>query len=346
MEVPPIMSGSVTQRSLRRRLFSTVTLSAVTIVALLVWLLLYYDGYASLREHVRPLNPAFDQGKGQNYDQDQDQTQEENAYQSLSSPALAVVSTPVSFALHDSASTSTMPVMNIPTETPSRYAPDASSGEAPPVKLPQGTYKGIVLPAGRRLPKAIEAWRGIPFAESTAGPNRFRPPVPVGPSEASFSAARFGAVCPGAGVAEDEDAAAVGLAEGEDCLNLNVYRPQAPVEHMKLPVVIYVHGGGFNSGLGVERDLASFVSWAEDSMVGVNFNYRIGALGFLPSALMAKEGLLNLGLKDQQLLLQWVQENIAAFGGDPENVTLMGLSAGAHSVGAFLRLYKFFYSYI
>jgi carboxylesterase type B len=74
------------------------------------------------------------------------------------------------------------------------------------------------------------------------------------------------------------------------------------------------------------------VAWSEKPFVAVSFGYRLGALGFLPSGLTKKEGLLNLGLRDQILLFQWVQENIEAFGGDPGNVTLFGLSAGAHSV--------------
>lgn len=101
----------------------------------------------------------------------------------------------------------------------------------------------------------------------------------------------------------------------------------------KLPVIIYVHGGGFGGGSGRERNMASFVSWAETPMVAISFNYRVGALGFLPSALTKQEGSLNLGLKDQQMLFAWVQKNVAAFGGDPDNVTLMGLSAGSHSIG-------------
>lgn len=80
------------------------------------------------------------------------------------------------------------------------------------------------------------------------------------------------------------------------------------------------------------HNTASMVAWSEHPFVAVSFGYRIGALGFLPSSLSQKEGLLNLGLRDQLLLLQWVQENIANFGGDPANVTLFGLSAGAHSV--------------
>jgi carboxylesterase type B len=108
----------------------------------------------------------------------------------------------------------------------------------------------------------------------------------------------------------------------------------------KLPIVIYVHGGGFNGGRGMERNMASFVSWAETPTMGISFNYRVGALGFLPSSVTAKEGLLNLGLKDQQMLFAWVQKNAASFGGDPENVTLMGLSAGSHSIGHQLISYS------
>jgi carboxylesterase type B len=81
------------------------------------------------------------------------------------------------------------------------------------------------------------------------------------------------------------------------------------------------------------HDTASMVSWSEQPFVAVSFNYRLGSLGFLPSRVGAKEGILNLGLRDQILLFEWVQENIEAFGGDKNNVTLAGLSAGAHSVG-------------
>ena len=126
-----------------------------------------------------------------------------------------------------------------------------------------------------------------------------------------------------------------GVQDGEDCLNLNVYRPASyrPGTDGAMPVVVYVHGGAFNGGLGTERDMASFVGWAgEAPVVGVNFNYRVGALGFPSSAVAEAEGVLNLGLRDQRLLFEWVRENIGQFGGDKDRVTLMGVSAGAHSV--------------
>lgn len=218
----------------------------------------------------------------------------------------------------------------------------AHTGPSATITLPQGRYTGILLSPGPTfLPRAVEAWRGIPYAQTTAGANRFRPPVPlVGPGPGmdrrgtppSFVADRFGPICPGTA------ARVPGMVDGEDCLNLNVYRPAGPLPGVGgggaglMPVVIYVHGGAFNGGLGAERDMASFVGWSETPIMGVNFNYRVGALGFPSSGVAEGEGVLNLGLKDQRMLFEWVRENIAQFGGDRDRVTLMGLSAGAHSV--------------
>jgi carboxylesterase type B len=119
---------------------------------------------------------------------------------------------------------------------------------------------------------------------------------------------------------------------GEDCLNLNVFLPKRRDASKKLPVLVYIHGGAFNFGHAKGTEISSLVAWSVEPIIGVSFNYRIGALGFLPSKVTAREGLLNLGLKDQSLLLEWVQENIGAFDGNKDNVTVMGSSAGAHSV--------------
>lgn len=99
--------------------------------------------------------------------------------------------------------------------------------------------------------------------------------------------------------------------------------------------MVYIHGGAFNRGTASMHNTASMVSWSKQPFIAVSFNYRIGALGFLPSSVTAKEGVLNLGLRDQIVLMEWVQNNIAAFGGDRGRVTLVGLSAGAHSVWFF-----------
>ncbi|KAI1107313.1 alpha/beta-hydrolase [Jackrogersella minutella] len=213
-----------------------------------------------------------------------------------------------------------------------------------PLELSQGNYLGEIVPESSRYPRSVQAFRGIPYAQSTAGNNRFRLPQPLnGTVDRSVTqrAINFGSVCPQSGGGKNQ---------GEDCLVLNLYRPHfnndsnttaAEVSRFgKLPILIYVHGGGFNTGSGAERNMMSFVSWSETPMIGMSFNYRVGALGFLPSAIAAKEGVLNLGLKDQQAFFQWVQNNAADFGGDPNNVTIMGLSAGAHSVGHHLISYS------
>ncbi|KAK1832660.1 Alpha/Beta hydrolase protein [Podospora conica] len=235
-----------------------------------------------------------------------------------------------------------------PPPPPPHHPPGAMPAPAPPqppkaskpaVVLTQGRYTGTTILASAAFPRAIDAFRGIPFAQSTGGENRFRPPQPLPPSDAEFPALQFGLSCPREGWIKP--------GTGEDCLNLNVYRTAGLVDAHgrmkkagdKLPVIVYVHGGAFNTGCGVERNMASFVSWAEDAMIGINFNYRVGALGFLPSEVTAREGLLNLGLRDQQMLFDWVHDNIEAFGGDPDNVTIMGLSAGAHSIGHHLMYY-------
>ncbi|KAI1497391.1 Alpha/Beta hydrolase protein [Biscogniauxia marginata] len=226
---------------------------------------------------------------------------------------------------------------------------DAVFKKTTTVKLAQGTYLGEVIPQSAKYPRAIQAFRGIPYAQSTGGQNRFKPPQPLsdinGQSDVLQHALKFGNICPQHGG---------GDGQGEDCLNLNIYRPhfgddlessaaemkRLGLDGKKLPVVVYVHGGGFNTGRGRERNMGSFAAWADAPLIALSFNYRVGAFGFLPSSLTAKEGLLNLGLKDQQFFFEWVRNNVADIGGDPDNVTIMGLSAGAHSIGHHLISYS------
>ncbi|KAI1337246.1 Alpha/Beta hydrolase protein [Xylariaceae sp. FL0016] len=214
------------------------------------------------------------------------------------------------------------------------------------IRLAQGTYIGEVLPQGSRFPRAIQAFRGIPYAQSTAGQNRFKTPQPLkGAHDGIQRAVSWGNICPQKGG---------GSGQGEDCLNLNLYRPhfgddldssaielkKQGLDGKKWPVVVFVPGGAFNMGCGRDRNMASFAAWSETPVITISFNYRLGAFGFLPSALTAKAGLLNLGLRDQQFLFEWVRANIADVGGDPNNVTIMGQSAGAHSVGHHLISYS------
>jgi len=191
----------------------------------------------------------------------------------------------------------------------------------PRVSTRQGTVIGIEVEQG--YPQPLEQFLGIPYALSTDGERRFSPPVPVSLVKV-FDASKYGQRCP-SGPRDSTP-------EGEDCLNLNLFRPKKRDENKKLPVLVYLHGGAFNFGAGNTRQISHLVAWSAKPMIGVSFNYRVGAFGFLPSKFMEEQGLLNIGLKDQALLFQWVQDNIAAFGGDPDNVTIMGSSAGAHSV--------------
>ncbi|KAJ8108941.1 hypothetical protein ONZ43_g6275 [Nemania bipapillata] len=217
------------------------------------------------------------------------------------------------------------------------------------ITLAQGNYLGQVIGPSTSSPRAVQVFLGVPYADTTTGKNRFQPPKALttrAESGVFTNALKYGQVCP---------QGKPGIpGHGEDCLNANIYRPhfgddaasieaeekRLGVNSTKLPVVIYVHGGGFNTGSGKERNMASFVAFADSPIIGMSFNYRVGALGFLPSAVTAKQGLLNLGLKDQQFFFEWARTNLPHIGGDPDNVTIMGLSAGSHSIGHHLISYS------
>ena len=119
----------------------------------------------------------------------------------------------------------------------------------------------------------------------------------------------------------------------EDCLFLNIWAPADALENAKLPVIVYIHGGGFTGGCGHEKHFDDPV-WPAKGVIAVTLNYRLGPLGFacLPELKEEAGHTGNYGLYDQLTALKWVHDNISAFGGDPENVTLMGQSAGAMSV--------------
>nr|KMM65098.1 carboxylesterase 1 [Coccidioides posadasii RMSCC 3488] len=197
---------------------------------------------------------------------------------------------------------------------------------APSVDISQGTVVGTVL-TDSSLPRPIEAFLGVPYGQPPAGERRFKRAQPVKPSVAVIDASKYGKRCPAGPLGWTADD------WGEDCLNLNLFRPKDRPHNTKLPVAVYLHGGAFNGGAGRYHSSANMISWSEEPFIIVNFNYRLGALGFLPSTITEKENALNLGLHDQILLFEWVQKNIGAFGGDPSQVTLFGLSAGAHSIG-------------
>ncbi|KAJ5154431.1 Carboxylesterase type B [Penicillium coprophilum] len=205
--------------------------------------------------------------------------------------------------------------------------------KSPSVSLMQGHVVGTQLKDS--FPQLVDAFLGVPYALPPVGERRFRPAAKVLSSSDTIDASKYGPAAPGKALLSGGPK----LVQSEDCLTANIFRPAGSNETDNLPVAVYLHGGAFNRGSAAMHNTASMVAWSERPFVAVSFGYRIGALGFLPSSVSQKEGVLNLGLRDQVHLLQWVQENIASFGGDPTNVTLFGLSAGAHSIGHHLLNY-------
>ena len=190
------------------------------------------------------------------------------------------------------------------------------------IETTSGPVCGIVVDTSTG--NNADAFFAIPFAESTAGVNRFSPPVPVEPMQDLFVADTPGTSCP--------QPVSFGFVQSEDCLHVNVWRPDSAVATSDLPVMVFIFGGAFIEG-GAEQPLydGSYIAANQDVIV-VNMNYRIGVLGFLSTDEL--EG--NYGFMDQQLALKWVNENIKNFGGDPDKVTIFGQSAGAMSVGLHL----------
>src|SRR6266700_7218948 len=182
------------------------------------------------------------------------------------------------------------------------------------------------------MTEGVAVFKGIPYAAPPFGDNRFQPPRPHEPWDGVREAFNYGPTVPKPPYFPPFD---VLLPEpaipGEDCLNLNIWTPD--VGPTGLPVMVWIHGGAFSNGSGAipQYDGSRF---ARDGVVCVTINYRLGADGFL----YLSDGIPNLGLLDQVAALAWVQENISAFGGDPNNVTIFGESAGGMSVSTLLSM--------
>ena len=183
---------------------------------------------------------------------------------------------------------------------------------------------------------AVMVWKGIPFALPPVAQRRFLQPQPPQPWSGIFDATQFG---PAALQGTWEDAAASdGRSISEDCLSLNIWSPGT--EGQKRPVMVYIHGGGFIIG-SADEPLYDGTSFAmQHDIVVVTCNYRLGLAGFLYLGDLAGSAYTqgNAALLDQVAALQWVHDNIAAFGGDPDRVTVMGESAGAMSIGNLLAM--------
>ncbi|MEJ3659172.1 carboxylesterase family protein [Actinomycetes bacterium KLBMP 9759] len=193
----------------------------------------------------------------------------------------------------------------------------ASQAAADPavVRVTGGEVRGVATETHLRV-------QGIPYAAPPVGELRWRSPTPV----AGWTGVRDGTTppqpCP--------QASESGVVGSEDCLYLNVDAPRDA--GTDLPVMVFVHGGGFTSGQGAPYDPARVVDRGD--VVVVTINYRLGALGFLAHLGFDDPAVGNFGIADQQAALRWVRENAAAFGGDPRNVTLWGESSGAFATCA------------
>jgi para-nitrobenzyl esterase len=201
----------------------------------------------------------------------------------------------------------------------------AAAQTEPTVTVDAGMIRGVAS-------NGVAAFKGIPYAAPPVGALRWRAPQPVAPWRDARQATEYGLDCvqkpiPG-------DAAASGGKFGEDCLFLNVWCPAGTKPGAALPVLVWIHGGGFLNG-GSSAPMFDGSALARQGLVVASLNYRLGRLGFfMHPALKAagEEALGNYGFLDQLAALQWVQRNIAQFGGDAQQVTIAGESAGGVSV--------------
>src|SRR3984957_1862437 len=205
----------------------------------------------------------------------------------------------------------------------------AADRAGPIVRTAEGTVQGFIS-------NGVGAFLGIPYASPPVGDLRWQPPKPHAAWTTTLNATKFGNTCP--------QITELGVFAGpvsltEDCLYLNVFTPRANPTGgaKKLPVLVWLHGGGLVDGESNDYDASALVKGGPaGATVVVTINYRLGLLGYLGHPTLDGEGhdFGNYGLMDQLEALRWVHRNIAAFGGDPGNVTVGGQSAGATSTAA------------
>ncbi len=221
-----------------------------------------------------------------------------------------------------------------PTGSQPEAKPVKTAGE--PVKIDTGLVQGV---AASETGDVI-VFRGIPYAAPPLGDLRWRPPQPAKAWEGVRECSKFGTAAPQivSPLLNSFPGMSLGSTTNEDCLYLNVWTPaHRPAD--KLPVMVWVHGGGYLFGAD-SQPLYEGTNLSRRGVVVVGMNYRLGALGFLAHPALSAEsehGVSgNYGLLDQIEALRWVQKNIAAFGGDPERVTVFGESAGGNAVYSLL----------
>jgi len=212
------------------------------------------------------------------------------------------------------------------------FIPAAQGASGPVVAIDSGKVEGAV-DAG------VASWKGIPFAAPPVGALRWRAPQPAAAWTGVRPAVAYGHDC--MQLPFPSDAAPLGTPPAEDCLYVNVWRPAKATTAARLPVVVWIYGGGFVNG-GSSPPTYAGAALARQGVVLVSFNYRLGRFGFFAhpqltrQAHEAGEPVGNYGTMDQLAALRWVKRNVAAFGGDASNVTIIGESAGGMSVTTLL----------
>ena len=193
------------------------------------------------------------------------------------------------------------------------------------VRTTEGSVRGSVV-------HGVASWKGIPFAAPAVGPLRWRAPQPATPWTGVRDAIEYQHDC--MQLPFPSDAAPLGTTPSEDCLYLNVWKPAQTTG--RLPVLVWIYGGGWVNG-GSSPATYSGANLAKEGILVASFNYRIGRFGWFAHPQLTREAadaglLINYGTLDQIAALKWIQKNVAAFGGDPNNVTVMGESAGGVSI--------------
>ena len=186
------------------------------------------------------------------------------------------------------------------------------------VQTNEGKVRGVIE-------ESVVSFKGIPYASPPVGELRWRPPQPIKPWEGELDASDYGANCAQSGWGGEPGTISEG--SSEDCLYLNIWKPEKLSKDAKLPVMVWIHGGGFTGGSGSGSGIAGD-AFAKQQVILITFNYRLGRLGHFAFPALSKEhpdepkG--SYAYMDQIAALEWVKKNIASFGGDPENVTIFG----------------------